>query len=169
MTSGEKAVKRTWTDLVNEPVHTSDDIDIGDIDAVNRDFIVVKRGFVNVHYYYIPITKAEGWDGNVLWLKIPEEKVVTKYEIDDRPPDPSRYYVKDHPMYTTAYYPELIMIPSRLTRPTYTYENNNIPTNINSTQTGSYQRVQSTYVCDLCGEFNFKTQDELTNHVRTEH
>jgi len=35
--------KKSWIDLINESVHTSDDIDIGDIDAVSRDFIVVKR------------------------------------------------------------------------------------------------------------------------------
>jgi hypothetical protein len=29
-----------WTDLINESVHTSDDQDIGDIEAVSRNFIV---------------------------------------------------------------------------------------------------------------------------------
>ena len=58
--------KMGWMNMINESVHTSDDIDIGDIDAVSRDFIVVKRGFVDVHYYYIPISKVEGWDGKVL-------------------------------------------------------------------------------------------------------
>jgi hypothetical protein len=57
---------KSWIEMINESVHTSDDIDIGDIDAISRDFIVVKRGFVNVHHYYIPISKVEGWDGNVL-------------------------------------------------------------------------------------------------------
>jgi hypothetical protein len=33
-----------WTDLIGESVHTSDDQDIGDIEAVGRNFIVVKRG-----------------------------------------------------------------------------------------------------------------------------
>ena len=47
--------KTDWIDLIDEPVHTTDDIDIGDIEAVSRDFIVVKRGFVDLHYYYIPI------------------------------------------------------------------------------------------------------------------
>jgi hypothetical protein len=65
-TAEEWGKKITWIDLINESVHTSDDVDIGDIDAVSRDFIVVKRGFLNVHYYYIPMGKAEGWDGNVL-------------------------------------------------------------------------------------------------------
>ena len=71
--------KLSWMGLIDESVHTSDDIDIGDIDAVSRDFIVVKRGFVDVHYYYIPISKVEGWDGSVLWLKIPENEIKGNY------------------------------------------------------------------------------------------
>ena len=51
--------RRSWIELISESVHTADDIDIGDIDAVSRDFIVVKRGYVNVHYYYIPISKLK--------------------------------------------------------------------------------------------------------------
>ena len=47
--------KKTWITLIDESVHTSDDIDIGDIEAVSRDFVVVKRGFVNRHYYYIRV------------------------------------------------------------------------------------------------------------------
>jgi len=56
----EQPKRRSWIELINESVHTADDIDNGDIDAVSRDFIVVKRGYVNVHYYYIPISKVEG-------------------------------------------------------------------------------------------------------------
>ncbi|MGI0050110.1 MAG: hypothetical protein ACRD8K_00095, partial [Nitrososphaeraceae archaeon] len=74
MTSSDKPSisseeKKEWISLIDESVHTYDDIDIGDIDAVSRNFIVVKRGFLNVHYYYIPIKTVEGWDDNVLWLK----------------------------------------------------------------------------------------------------
>lgn len=35
--------KEEWIQLINESVHTSNDIDIGDIDAVSRDFVVIKR------------------------------------------------------------------------------------------------------------------------------
>jgi hypothetical protein len=73
----ETSRKRDWISLINESVYTSDDVDIGNIDAVSRDFIVVKRGFVNIDYYYIPISKVEGWDGNVLWLKITQEEVIS--------------------------------------------------------------------------------------------
>src|ERR671919_247948 len=109
--------RKSWVDLIDESVHTSDDIDIGDIDAVSRDFIVVKRGFVSVHYYYIPISKVEGWDGHVLWLKITEDEVKRNYERETLP-DPSRYFVKDYPGYT-AVYPEVTVIAPRYTRPVY--------------------------------------------------
>ena len=39
-------------------------MDIGDIYAVSRNFVVVMRGIINIHYYYIPINKVEAWDDN---------------------------------------------------------------------------------------------------------
>ncbi len=166
MTAAEKGEKMTWTDLINESVHTSDDIDIGDVDAVSRSFVVVKRGFVNVHYYYIPINKVEGWDGNILWLTIPEEKVVTKYEREDMPPDPSRYYVKDYPVYRTAYYPPLTIIPSKYVGTTYA---STLPGGTITSGTVPSSDVSTLYKCDLCGELNIKTEDELSGHVRVKH
>jgi len=60
MTVTADRAKKSWIDLINESVHTSDDTDIGDIHAVSRNFVVVKRGYVNTHYYYIPIFKVKG-------------------------------------------------------------------------------------------------------------
>ena len=111
--------KRTWIDLIDESVHTHDDVDIGDVDAISRDFVVVKLGFVNVHYYYVPISKVDGWDGHILWLKITEEEVKKNYERGAIP-DPSRYYVKDYLGYFTSDYPELRVISPKYTRPVYT-------------------------------------------------
>jgi hypothetical protein len=81
-------------DLTQESVHTNDDKDIGDIEAMNKDSIVVKRGFRDIHYYYIPISKVEGWDGHVVWLNIPETDVINNYESEEQP-DPLRYYTKE--------------------------------------------------------------------------
>ena len=81
-------------DLTQECVHTNDDKDIGDIEAMNKDSIVVKRGFRDIHYYYIPISKVEGWDGHVVWLNIPETDVISNYESEEQP-DPLRYYTKE--------------------------------------------------------------------------
>jgi hypothetical protein len=50
--------KKKWEDMLDQSVNTSDDVDIEYIGALGRDFIVIGRGHLNEHYYYIPITKA---------------------------------------------------------------------------------------------------------------
>jgi hypothetical protein len=150
------ASKKKWEDMIDQSVHTTDDIDIGDIDALSRDFIVVKRGYLNEHYYYIPTTKVEGWDGEVLWLKIKEDEVKSKYERQIVP-DPSRYYIKgDYSEYSTTF-PELKTIPPRYEKPSRKAAAIIPP--------GDPNRQ---YGCALCEKL-FKTQDELSNHVATAH
>jgi len=139
-----------WIDLIDESVHSSDDIDIGDIEAVNRNFIVVKRGFVNIHYYYIPVIAVEGWDGHVLWLKPTENYIKEKYERN-RTPDPNFYYVKDYPYYSTTYLP-LPLAPSKYLLPSYRTVAKLDP---------NFPRF---YRCDLCDE-SFKSENDLSNHV----
>jgi hypothetical protein len=153
--------KINWIDLINESVYTSDDVDIGDIVAVSRDFVVVKRGFINIHYYYIPISKVEGWDGDVLWLKITEEQVKRNYERNIVP-DPSRYYVKDYPYYSTAYYPALARIPHRYQ--SHIFPAPPSPTAASTLRSGS----ERTYKCDIC-EALFKTEDDFSEHVKATH
>jgi hypothetical protein len=146
--------KRDWINLINESVHTSDDIDIGDVYAVSRNFVVVKRGFVNVHYYYIPIKKVEGWDGNVLWLKIAEKEVKEKYERDTIP-DPNQYYVKYYPYYTgfTGYNYPLPVIVRRYPEP---YQD--------ITRSHPEKIVPRVYRCGLCEE-TFDSENELDKHM----
>jgi hypothetical protein len=150
----EPTVKPKWIELVNESVHTIDDIDIGDIDAVNRNFVVVKRGFVNTHYYYIPMNKIEGWDGHALWLKITEDQVKTNYERNTIP-DPTRYYIKDYPYYNAAMYPEVVIIQPRYKRPVFT--------------TPPAPESPHVYKCDLCNTSSFSNEDELGKHVVVKH
>ena len=140
-----------WTDTINESVHTSDDQDIGDVEAVNRDFIVVKRGFVNVHRYFIPISKVQGWDGNVLWLSVPEETIKANYERD-LTPDPLTYYVKgEEDKYTGTQWKEFAKIEPRYTTPTYT---------------AAPRKTEEppVYRCVLCDTI-FGTDEEFSRHA----
>jgi hypothetical protein len=133
--SSSVPLRMSWIDMIDESVHTYDDVDLSDVDSVSRDFVVVKLGSVNVHYYYIPITKVKGWDGHVLWLKLSEEEVKKNYERGVIA-DPSRYFVKDYPGYVTADYPELTIISPRYARPDYTAKD-------------TAPREMRTYECDL--------------------
>lgn len=146
--------KMDWPDMLNESVHTSDDVDIGDVYAFSRDFVVIKRGIINkIHYYYIPINKVEGWDGNVLWLKITEQEA--KDCERDRNPDPLRYSLKDYPVYIGATYPELMIISPKGEKIAYT-----------DTPVQGEERV--TYRCDLCDD-QFRNEEELSRHVSASH
>jgi hypothetical protein len=88
MTSREP---KTWFSIINESVHTSDDIDIGDIDAISRNFVVIK-------------------DDKVLWLKLTESQVKEKYERNTEP-DPFIYFVKEHKEFFMPY--KLPVIPPK--------------------------------------------------------
>jgi hypothetical protein len=144
---------RQWKDLIDESVHTSDDIDIGDIEAVSKSFVVVKRGFINIHYYYIPMSRIEGWDGHVLWLKVSEELVEDKYERD-KAPDPNYFYVKDFPYYGLLLSP-LTLIPSRYISPSYA--------NVVKLQ----ESAPRAFRCELCDQI-FTSEDELSKHTISE-
>jgi hypothetical protein len=162
MTIEERKERPNWTGLINESVHTIDDEDIGDIMAVNRDFVVVKRGFRNVHYYYIPVDQIEGWDGHVVWLKIIEDEVKTNYERD-RAPDPATYYIKDHAYgkvrpYIKAFFPQMPIIEAKgRTMP---------PITTREEALGAEQPRR--YSCVLC-DADFSTEDDLSSHVTTNH
>ncbi|HVX01896.1 MAG TPA: DUF2171 domain-containing protein [Nitrososphaera sp.] len=151
MESSSTTTKSGWVDMINESVHTSDDQDIGDVEAVSKDFIVVKRGFVNVHHYYIPVSKVEGWDGDVLWLRVTEDEVKRKYERNVNP-DPYRYYVKDYAYYEAGYSP-FLTIPRRYTPPIYP---------------GATAPKRFIYKCDICDK-EFPTADDFSNHVKAAH
>lgn len=159
--------KRTWSDVLNESVHTSDDQDIGDIEAVSRNFVVVKRGFVNIHRYYIPISKVEGWDGNVIWLKIKEEEVKKNYERSNISPSPLRYNLKDQPpVYSGATYPELFLIPTRYPKELPPSEKEAIGESTTTPTATSSEAERKK--CDLCSEY-FQSEDELSRHVESRH
>jgi hypothetical protein len=140
---------RTWFSMINESVHTSNDQDVGDVYAVNSFFLVIKRGIVNVHYYYIPMSKIEGWDGHVLWLKVTEDEVKTKYESETSP-DPSTYYVQEHPYFSLE--SPLPLIPLKLSK----NENEMI-----ALPSDDVPRVHS---CPLCNVV-FQTEEELGKHL----
>ena len=149
--------KKGWIDLLNESVHTTDDVDIGDIYAVSKNFVVVMRGLINIHYYYIPINKVEGWDGNVLWLKITEKEVKANYERNILP-DPKQYYIKSYPDYETSYigyFYSVPMIPPKYTDQTQAKY---------IKETTPQENVPMIYRCDLCNEV-YNSEDELDKHI----
>jgi hypothetical protein len=153
--------RSSWTDLISESVHTSDDQDIGDIEAVSRNFIVVKKGLINVHRYYVPLHRVEGWDGKVVWLKISEEAVKTNYERD-AVPDPYNYHYSSAPTVDASNVVRRFQINMPQIPPRAQEER---PFLVSHESSGHQERV---FVCNLC-DATFKSDDELSSHVESSH
>ena len=53
-----------WENVIHKRVMTSDSIDIGDVDQVGNDFIVVRQGVGKSTLYYIPKSFIDNYDGS---------------------------------------------------------------------------------------------------------
>ena len=82
-------------DLTKQPVYVRKrrGKEIGEVEAVNKETIVVKKGLRNERYYYVPLDKVEGWDGHVVCLTMTEDEV-KQFERKVKP-DKSNYFTKD--------------------------------------------------------------------------
>jgi hypothetical protein len=74
-----------WEDVIHKHVRTTDNIDIGDVDRVGNEFIVVREGVANIHLYYIPKQYFTKYDGSSLWIDVGSGLVSPKFEREDEP------------------------------------------------------------------------------------
>lgn len=147
--------KEGWIDLIGQPCRTSGNQELGHLEAVGGEFIVIRKVYlaIHTHYYYIPYDKVQGWDGNIIWLGISKAEVEQQYE-KHKAPDPKQYYVKGGTVNRTTSYPEVILIPSKSKKQVFT--------------AADLRLTPPTYKCDLC-DILFNKEDELSVHVKVEH
>jgi hypothetical protein len=82
--SGE-SLNIPWEEVIHKHVRTSDNVDIGDVDRVGNEFIVVREGVVKTHMYYIPKQYINRYDGSSLWLSVPSGLASGKFERETEP------------------------------------------------------------------------------------
>jgi hypothetical protein len=74
-----------WEEIIHKHVRTTDNVDIGDVDRVGDQFIVVREGVANVHLYYIPKKYIIKYDGSTLWLNLSSMIASSKFERKNEP------------------------------------------------------------------------------------
>jgi hypothetical protein len=74
-----------WEDVIHKHVRAADNVDIGDVDKVGNEFIVVREGVANIHMYYIPKQYITKYDGSSLWIDVSSGLVSPKFEREDEP------------------------------------------------------------------------------------
>lgn len=83
--SMESELKIPWEEVIHKHVRTSDNVDLGDVDKVGNEFIVVREGVVKVHIYYIPKKYIIKYDGSTLWLNLSAMLASSKFERESEP------------------------------------------------------------------------------------
>jgi hypothetical protein len=122
---------------------------------------VVKKGLVNIHRYYNPLHRVEGWDGKVVWLKTAEEAVKRDYERDVAP-DPYNYHYSSAPTVDPSNVVSRFQINMPKIPPRSLDERPFVVSQESS------EREESVFLCNL-GNASFKTDDELSRHVESNH
>lgn len=74
-----------WDSIIHKHVRTSDNVEVGYVERVGNEFIVVREGVSDVHIYYIPKTYIRDYDGAQLWIDAPSGLVRAKFEKDKEP------------------------------------------------------------------------------------
>jgi hypothetical protein len=74
-----------WEEVIYKHVRTTDNRDIGDIETVGNEFIVVREGDVKIRHYYIPKSYITHYDGSSIWIDAPSGLVSGKFERETEP------------------------------------------------------------------------------------
>jgi hypothetical protein len=82
--TGEE-VKIEWANVIHKHVRASDNVDIGDVERVGKEYFVVRQGVAKVHVYYVPKACVSNYDGSYLYLNVPNDFARKRFERDNDP------------------------------------------------------------------------------------
>src|ERR687886_961310 len=78
-----------WDDVIKKEARGSGDEDLGEVQEVGQDYVLVQRGMINKDKFYIPKDQVESYDGTVLRFRISEDDAKSRFLRDSPPPQPS--------------------------------------------------------------------------------
>ena len=74
-----------WNDVIKKEARGSGDEDLGEVQEVHEEYVLVQRGMVSKEKFYIPKDQAESYDGHTLRFRISEEEAKSRF-MGDYPP-----------------------------------------------------------------------------------
>jgi uncharacterized protein (TIGR02271 family) len=77
-----------WSDVIKKEARGSNDEDLGEVQEVGDNYVLVQRGMINKDKFYIPRDMVESYDGDVLRFSISEEDAKSRF-LGDYPPSSS--------------------------------------------------------------------------------
>lgn len=62
-----------WNKVVKKEARGVGDYDLGEVQEVNDQFVVTKKGVVDKDRFYLPKDKAVRFDGDKLWFEVTKD------------------------------------------------------------------------------------------------
>lgn len=75
----------SWDKAIGKKVKSTDDKDLGKVEAITNDYLQVKEGMISKNYYYIPKYYLTGYDGDNLWVSLTKDEVKSRFERENAP------------------------------------------------------------------------------------
>jgi uncharacterized protein (TIGR02271 family) len=74
-----------WKDIIKKEARGINNEDLGEVQEVTQDYVLVEKGVINKEKFYIPRDLAVGYNGTILIFSISEEEAKKRY-LRDSPP-----------------------------------------------------------------------------------
>jgi uncharacterized protein (TIGR02271 family) len=78
-----------WSDVIKKEARGRNDEDLGEVQEVGENYVLVQRGMINKDKFYIPRDLVESYDGDVLRFSISEEDAKSRF-LGDYPPSSTK-------------------------------------------------------------------------------
>jgi hypothetical protein len=62
-----------WNEVLKKEARGIGDYDLGEVDEIQTDVVVTKKGIVDKDKFYLPKNLAERYDGHKIWFKMSKE------------------------------------------------------------------------------------------------
>jgi hypothetical protein len=66
-----------WDEIVKKEARGINDYDLGEVDEVQPEIVVTKKGVVDKDKFYLPKKLVERFDGDKVWFSINKEDAQT--------------------------------------------------------------------------------------------
>jgi len=63
-----------WADVINKDARGMGGYDLGEVQSVNSDKVITKKGLIEGDNFILPKSLADQYDGHTLWFRITQEQ-----------------------------------------------------------------------------------------------
>jgi uncharacterized protein (TIGR02271 family) len=81
-----------WDETIKKEARGLNDEDLGEVQEVTNEYVLIQRGIIDKEKFYIPRDKVESFDGSILRFNISEDEVLDKYRKDEHAPSIEEQY-----------------------------------------------------------------------------